>query len=362
VTPTKGSTKSPSKSSSKSSSKSPSQSPSQSPSNSSSKSPTRGPAKGSAKTATKSPARSATKSPAKAPARSPAGRAASRPPIKIRVEDLPQIERGPAPGGRSRPEASVADIGPHLEARREREGRSGFRRYAWRFAIVVAIGGLGVGAWALLHSSLFGAKVVTVTGPLTAEQRAEVLAASGLSTHPPLIDVNPGAIGARVSRIPWVANARVSRHWPDGVSVSVGRRVPVAVMARPGGGYVEVDRTGRILSASASAPAGLAQLKAPVRAGPVGSWLAASASPSLAVAASLPPALRPEVAAVVAQPQGEVDLQLTSPLTVRLGTVTQLRQKYEAAAAILAGASLQAGDVIDATVPQTTFVGPQQSG
>ena len=226
----------------------------------------------------------------------------------------------------------------------------------------MAIAGLGVGAWAILHSSLFGAKVVTVTGPLTAGQRAEVLAASGLSTHPPLIDVNPGAIGARVSRIPWVADARVSRHWPDGVSLSVRRRVPVAVMARPGGGYVEVDRTGRILSAPASAPAGVAQLKAPVRAGPVGSWLAASASPSLAVAASLPPALRPEVASVVAQPQGEVDLQLTSPLTVHLGTATELRRKYEAAAAILAGASLQAGDVIDVSVPQTGWVGPQQPG
>ena len=354
MTPTKGSTKSPTKSAGKK--------PTTSPAKGSGKSPGRSVAKGPGRSATKSPAGSPAKAAATSPAKGPAGRAALRPPIKIRVEDLPQIERSPAPGGRSRAGAAVAEIGPRLEARREREGRSLLRRYARRLAIVLAIAGLGVGAWAILHSPLFGAKVVTVKGPLTAQQRAEVLAASGLSTHPPLIDVNPGAISARVGRIPWVADAQVSRHWPDGFSLSVRRRVPVAVMARPGGGYVEVDRTGRILSAPSSAPAGVAQLEAPVRAGPVGSWLAASAAPSLTVAASLPPALRPDVVAVVAQPQGEVDLQLTSPLTVRLGTATELRQKYEAAAAILAGASLQAGDQIDVTVPSSPFVGPQRSG
>ena len=307
-----------------------------------------------------SPTKSLTKSPAKS--RSGGGTASSGRPIKIRVEDPPEI-RGERDSRRPpRAGASVADIGPHLEARREREGRSFFRRHAWRLAIVVGIAGLGGAAWAILHSSLLGAKVVTVKGPLSGDERSQVLAASGLSTHPPLIDVDPGAISARVSRIPWVADVRVTRHWPDGVGLAVRRRVPVAVMARPGGGYVEVDRTGRILAAPHSAPAGLAQLKVSAHPGSLGSWLPASVAPSLKVAASLPPALRPDVAAVVAEPQGEVDLQLTSPLTVALGTPTELRQKYEAAAAILTAASLQAGDVIDVSVPQSSGVLPPASG
>ncbi len=49
---------------------------------------------------------------------------------------------------------------------------------------------------------------------------------------------------------------------------------------------------------------------------------------------------------------------MTTPVTVDLGDTTQLDQKYEDAAAALAGATLAAGDVIDVSVPDSTTVGP----
>ena len=44
-------------------------------------------------------------------------------------------------------------------------------------------------------------------------------------------------------------------------------------------------------------------------------------------------------------------LTLTTPVTVDLGPASQLGAKYEDVAAVLAGATLHAGDVIDVSVP-----------
>jgi hypothetical protein len=76
----------------------------------------------------------------------------------------------------------------------------------------------------------------------------------------------------------------------------------------------------------------------------------------MSVAAALPPALRGQVAAVVVSAGTGITLHLTSPLTVDLGSSVNLREKFEDAAAILAGAPLAAGDVINVSVPVAPVV------
>jgi len=152
----------------------------------------------------------------------------------------------------------------------------------------VLVAGLAVGGWFLAHSRLLSARVVTVSGSSHTPD-AEVLAAAGLGAQPPLLDVDPAAVAGRVERLPWVASATVARHWPDGVSISVVERAPVAVVAS-GGAWSEVDGTGRVLTTVAAPPAGLVKLAAPVSPGDPGTMLAPVARPGLAVAASLPPA------------------------------------------------------------------------
>lgn len=263
-----------------------------------------------------------------------------------------------------RSEGRVARIEPHLEARRRDQQRSRGRR-SWRRLLWVAVAAVVFAAALIVaHSPLLSARVLTVTGTatLTSSQRAQVVAASGLASRPPLLDVNPAAVSARVQRLPWVKGAAVVRHWPDGVSVQVGVRKPVAVVPGSSGGLVEVDRTGRVLAKVPSAPAGMVTLRAPVEPGAPGTWLAKGALPGLRVAATLPPALGGLVAAVVVQPQDQVDLQLTAPLTVHLGTATDLRQKYEDAASVLASASFSAGEVLDVSIPQSPSVAPPAQG
>ncbi|MHB1585004.1 MAG: hypothetical protein ACYC0E_14760, partial [Acidimicrobiales bacterium] len=77
---------------------------------------------------------------------------------------------------------------------------------------------------------------------------------------------------------------------------------------------------------------------------------------ALRVAATLPPAFSSQVSAVVTEPGGILDLELTTPVTVTLGSTSQLPAKYEDVAAVLAGAPLQAGDVIDVSVPESVEV------
>ena len=106
-----------------------------------------------------------------------------------------------------------------------------------------------VGGWFLLHTPLFSARSVTVTGNVH-ETAAQVVAQAGLAGHPPLLDVDAGAAAARLEQLPWVRTATVHVSWPDGVHIAVteetprfaasdgGRHVGDAEHRRPGAGRV----------------------------------------------------------------------------------------------------------------------------
>jgi cell division protein FtsQ len=278
---------------------------------------------------------------------------------------------GTAPGtpGRTAGPRTAPPVDPRIRARRTAVTRREGRRRLRLVLLVLAVVALAIGAWMLLHSKVFAARVVRVEGSVHTPA-AEVVAVAGLAHDPPMIDVDPGAAAARLERLPWVATATVARHWPDGVVVTVVERRPVAVVATspaggtagtaPAGGtapWALVDRTGRVLADVATPPAGLVHLVAPSPGRP-GTTLGASAAPGLRVAGTLPPAFAAQVATVQVGKGGVVTLALTSPVTVDLGTTSQLRQKYEDAAAVLAGAQLVSGDVIDVSVPDSPVVSP----
>jgi cell division protein FtsQ len=261
---------------------------------------------------------------------------------------------------------------PRIRARRAAVTRRQGRRRLWLLMSLLVVVGLAVAAWFVLHSSLLSAKVVRVEGSAH-ETPAQVIAAAGLAGRPPLLDVNPGASAAGVERLPWVRTATVQRQWPDGVRIVVTERRPAAVVQRtgaPAAGHVtgapatgrptgapaaapwaEVDPTGRVLADVAAPPPGLPTLTAAGSPGAPGTRLPAVFGPGVAVVATLPPAFAAQVTGVTVQPHGQLSLSLTSPVTVVLGDTSQLATKYEDVAAVLRGAGLHAGDVIDVSVP-----------
>ncbi|HEX3946459.1 MAG TPA: FtsQ-type POTRA domain-containing protein [Acidimicrobiales bacterium] len=277
---------------------------------------------------------------------------------------------------------------PRIRERRTAVVRAASRRRRRILLAAVILVALVVGGWFLLHTKILAARVVIVVGS-THVPDARIVDAAGLAAQPPMVDVDTGAAAARLEQLPWVATATVSRQWPDGVRIAVTERTPVAAVSTtaqsttagqtstgqsstgqspagtttptttpttpPVASWALVDRTGRVLADGASPPAGLVHLAGPASPGPPGSVLR-SAGPGLVVAASLPKAFAGQVTEVDVGSDGQVTLKLTSPVTVNLGTTAQLQDKYEDVAAILAGASLVDGDVIDVSVPESPLV------
>ena len=118
--------------------------------------------------------------------------------------------RGSEPSG---PEPSGAELSDPraLPARRPRPGRR--RRKAVLFALAAVVIAAGA-VWALLGSSLFVVRSVTVTGA-GAVPRAEVLRAAGIKPGTPLARVDTAAAARRVEQLTQVQSAQVSRNWPD---------------------------------------------------------------------------------------------------------------------------------------------------
>ena len=117
----------------------------------------------------------------------------------------PPVAEKTRPSGQGR---AGSRMDPRISARRAAVLRQQGRRrlYILVGALVVAL--VLVGGWFLLHSPLFAARSITVTGDVH-ESAAQVVAAAGLANHPPLLDVNGGAAAAGIERLPWVSSATV---------------------------------------------------------------------------------------------------------------------------------------------------------
>jgi hypothetical protein len=76
----------------------------------------------------------------------------------------------------------------------------------------------------------------------------------------------------------------------------------------------------------------------------------------LHVASTLPASFAAQVTGVTVEPAGWVQLSMTTPIAVDIGSDTQLLAKYEDVSSILAGATLHSGDVIDVSVPDAPTV------
>ena len=147
--------------------------------------------------------------------------------------------------------------------------------------------------------------------------------------------------------------------WPDKVHIVVTEQVPVAQMKTAAGQWALLTAGGRVLAVDGPQAPGLLTLTGPGAPGLAGSTLGSADQVGLEVAATLPVSFKAQVTSVGVQPGGWVQLAMTTPVVVNVGTASQLPSKYEDVTSILAGATLHAGDVIDVSVPDApTVTGP----
>ncbi len=248
-------------------------------------------------------------------------------------------------------------IDPRLRARRIAVRRDVGRRRLHRFGMLAGSVAVLAGAVAVALSPLLDVDVVEIAGT-TEVTVAEVRAASGVEAGDQLVLVDRAGVAERVERVPWVADASVTRSWPGTIVITVVERTAAAGFVGAHGRLVLVDVEGRILDVVAAEEAGprpvvISGLESP---GAPGEVVAPEAGTPLQVATALPPEVAGRVGEVAVEEDGDLTL-LLEPVgdepgpRVLLGDGDRLEQKVASLATLLARVDLAGVVSIDLEVP-----------
>jgi cell division protein FtsQ len=293
------------------------------------------------------------------------------------VVDLVEAERLEAeePDDAARGEVdppSRGPIDPRIRERRVAVTRAeGRRRLRILLTIVAVASAIGI-AWLIVQSPLLAVDTITVKGTARESQSA-VEAAAGVRTGTALLFVDTGEVARRVEALPWVAKATVDRDLPNGLTITVIERSPVAWVRAPIpkrapkgtlGVPMLIDRFGRVLGDASEPPAGLPELVGITHLPEKGGRIT-PAAPAAAVA-SLPDALRAQTGSVIKR-NGQAVLKLiplpgaSRPIAgeVRLGSFDQIAAKGAAALAVIDQLALGREHVryVDVRVPGAPATG-----
>jgi cell division protein FtsQ len=265
-----------------------------------------------------------------------------------------------------RPRVARPPIDPRIRDRRIEVIRAaGRRRLRITLVIASAIVVMGL-AYLAVHSPLLDVDHIRVAG----EQResvAEIERAAGVHTGDALLFVNTGAIARRIERLPWVEHASVRRDFPGTVAINVTENAPTTFVRISHKEVALLAATGRVVSYAPSAPAGAVEVLgvktkpavdsvvSPAAVADVMRWLPkrlaakiqaidlGGASPALELPgrAAKSDACKTQVGGVQSNPQ------------IRLGSLDDLRDKGNAALAVLDHLGATPFTYIDVSVPQS---------
>lgn len=200
------------------------------------------------------------------------------------------------------------------------------RRWLRRVVLLLVVGVVAFGVWAVGWSSLLGVRHVDVSGEHRTSEQV-VLAAGAVPAYQPLLRVDLGAIASRVEKLPAVAHVKVSRVWPRTVRITITERVPVAVVHR-GSSMRLIDAAGVDF---AGAPPGAPYPKLDLN---LATTPAADVQAALAVIHTLPGPVLRRVASVQAYNPTDVRLILTDGAIVIWGSADRTLDKAQVFAAL----------------------------
>jgi cell division protein FtsQ len=191
-------------------------------------------------------------------------------------------------------------------------------------ALVCGLAMLAGAAWWVANSTVFDVRSVKVSGNhhLTATQVVR-LAAVGEGTN--ALWLSTGQVEQRLLDNPWVLRASVSRSLPSTVTIEIEERTAVAMTASASPKLVAED--GVLLGAAPRTS------RLPVISSRSGS--SAAGSPELAVAATLSRRIRPMVATIGTDGDGQLILTLRDGVQVRYGDASRASEKADALRAVL---------------------------
>jgi len=183
---------------------------------------------------------------------------------------------------------------------------------------------------------------------------AQVVAAGGVRRGDSLVWFDAGRAASGIRALPYVATARVTREWPHTVRVVVSERVAAAWFEARGGRYL-IDGSGRVLAPVTTPPAGLPKILGVTRAARPGGVIRPTSGAR--AAAALPLLARLATASVTVARDGNVSIQLTSGVEVRLGEPSAIPVKVRAALAVLADLGTTPTHYVDVSAPTNPVAG-----
>lgn len=216
------------------------------------------------------------------------------------------------------------------------------RRIAW---IAAALAVSTVIAWVLFFSPLFAldtseVEIVAVDGDVEESAiRAVIESYAGV----PLPRLGLAGVESGVEEIPSVFDATITRSWPDGLTVAVVARTPVALVPVEKG-YEYFDAEGVQLGQSAEPIDGL-----PIVSTPIDEHTPATLGAILAVLGSLPEDLRTEIAEIEAGSEMTIGFRLADGALVKWGA----NSENELKAAVLRTLRQNPASVYDVSAPRT---------
>jgi cell division septal protein FtsQ len=250
-------------------------------------------------------------------------------------------------------------IDPRLRQRRIAVRRAEGRRRLRVLLIALGIAALMAGAYAITRSPLLDLDQVEVTGAI-GPQVDDVVAATGLESGEPLMDVDLERAEAAVTDLSWVLSAEVGRSWPGTITVDVIRRVPVAVLPTGDGTGVVIDAEGVAITRTPNTIGDLPVITV-TASGDLGE-IQDFALPVIPVIQALPADLEPWVETFgidyggATNGDGELVLDLVGRARAELGTGTDIEAKLDALRTVLGRVDRTCIDLIDLRIAELPVV------
>lgn len=248
------------------------------------------------------------------------------------------------------------DIDPRFEERRRVWARRDrLRRVRW-VKIAGLLVALVVVVSIVLASPLFAIRTFTVEGNVYTSETS-VSEVRRILKGTSIFTADTARARAVLLRDPWVADVRITTHFPSKVVVEVSERMPVVWYVGTDNKVRIVDARGSVIDVLDGFPTKYLQVKgtgAPVEPGSAADD-AYRAAAQLVLA--LPDEIRPKVTALDLSPAGELSMVLKGDTLVRFGTPVDLQNKLVAVVVLLRRQDPKTIAVIDVSAGDPTVLG-----
>jgi cell division protein FtsQ len=284
-------------------------------------------------------------------------------PLGARPWDPPDVDPGLAEGPRPVPpppwladragdvvHPRVAERIDDVEARARRR-----RRWLWGSAGTLCL--LVAGSVLAVQSALLDVDEVVVEGASHYDVAA-ISRTGRVSLGDPLLFVDLDGIARRVERLPWVADASVSRTLSGRVRIVVEERTPVAWIRRPDATMALLDATGFLIEDVPAPPVGLPEVRTTALVPPSGQDFAITRG-GAEVAAAWDLVGRGGLRDVGLD-RADLRIGLVDGTTVRFGRAEEVPAKLAALRAVLAHLGDRPVRYIDLSVPSAPAVSVEE--